>query len=77
MIALSDIHKSYTTGASQLHVLKGINLTIDKKRNRGQVFNLFQISTINNSEDYFTLRHQNQYMKYGQAVDIRTFGLTN
>jgi putative ABC transport system ATP-binding protein len=30
MIALSDIHKSYTTGATQLHVLRGINLTIDK-----------------------------------------------
>jgi len=30
MIALSDIHKSYTTGANQLHVLKGINLTIAK-----------------------------------------------
>jgi putative ABC transport system ATP-binding protein len=28
MIALTDIHKSYTTGASRLHVLKGINLTI-------------------------------------------------
>jgi len=28
MIALTDIHKSYKTGASQLHVLKGINLTI-------------------------------------------------
>jgi len=30
MIALTDIHKSYTTGTSQLHVLKGINLTIDE-----------------------------------------------
>jgi putative ABC transport system ATP-binding protein len=30
MIALSDIHKSYTTGTSQLHVLKGITLSIDK-----------------------------------------------
>lgn len=30
MITLKDIHKSYTTGASQLHVLKGINLRIDK-----------------------------------------------
>jgi putative ABC transport system ATP-binding protein len=28
MIALTNIHKSYKTGASQLHVLKGINLTI-------------------------------------------------
>jgi len=28
MITLTDIHKSYKTGASQLHVLKGINLTI-------------------------------------------------
>lgn len=30
MISLKDIHKSYTTGANQLHVLKGINLTIAK-----------------------------------------------
>ena len=30
MISLKDIHKSYTTGANQLHVLKGINLTICK-----------------------------------------------
>jgi len=30
MITLTDIHKSYTTGANQLHVLKGINLTIAK-----------------------------------------------
>ncbi len=30
MITLKDIHKSYTTGASQLHVLKGINLRIAK-----------------------------------------------
>ena len=30
MISLKDIHKSYTTGANQLHVLKGINLTITK-----------------------------------------------
>ena len=28
MIALTNIHKSYKTGASRLHVLKGINLTI-------------------------------------------------
>ena len=28
MISLTDIHKSYKTGASQLQVLKGINLTI-------------------------------------------------
>jgi putative ABC transport system ATP-binding protein len=28
MITLTDIHKSYATGANQLHVLKGINLTI-------------------------------------------------
>ena len=28
MIALTNIHKSYRAGASQLHVLKGINLTI-------------------------------------------------
>ncbi len=30
MISLKDIHKSYTTGANQLHVLRGINLTIAK-----------------------------------------------
>jgi putative ABC transport system ATP-binding protein len=30
MISLKDIHKSYTTGSNQLHVLKGINLTIAK-----------------------------------------------
>jgi len=30
MISLKNIHKSYTTGATQLHVLRGINLTIDK-----------------------------------------------
>jgi putative ABC transport system ATP-binding protein len=30
MISLTDIHKSYTTGLNQLHVLKGINLTIYK-----------------------------------------------
>lgn len=30
MISLKDIHKSYTTGPNQLHVLKGINLTIAK-----------------------------------------------
>jgi len=30
MIALTGIHKSYKTGASQLHVLKGINLTIGR-----------------------------------------------
>ena len=30
MISLKDIHKSYPTGANQLHVLKGINLTIAK-----------------------------------------------
>lgn len=28
MITLTDIHKSYKSGANQLHVLKGINLTI-------------------------------------------------
>lgn len=28
MIELTDIHKSYKTGASKLHVLQGINLTI-------------------------------------------------
>jgi len=28
MISLTDVHKSYKTGASQLQVLKGINLTI-------------------------------------------------
>ncbi len=30
MIRLQDIHKSYTTGANRLHVLKGINLTIER-----------------------------------------------
>lgn len=30
MISLKNIHKSYTTGATQLHVLRGINLAIDK-----------------------------------------------
>jgi len=30
MITLSDIHKSYTTGTTQLHVLRGIDLTIAK-----------------------------------------------
>jgi putative ABC transport system ATP-binding protein len=30
MIALTDIHKSYTTGTTHLHVLKGITLSIDK-----------------------------------------------
>ena len=30
MISLKNIHKSYTTGNTHLHVLKGINLAIDK-----------------------------------------------
>ena len=30
MITLTDIHKSYTTGTTQLHVLRGIDLTIAK-----------------------------------------------
>ena len=30
MITLSDIHKSYTTGTTQLHVLRGIDITIAK-----------------------------------------------
>ena len=30
MIRLEDIHKSYTTGANQLHVLKGIDMQINK-----------------------------------------------
>ena len=30
MIQLSDIHKSYTVGRQSLHVLKGVNMRIDK-----------------------------------------------
>lgn len=30
MITLTDIHKSYAVGKNQLHVLKGINLTIEQ-----------------------------------------------
>ncbi|MFC6267448.1 ABC transporter ATP-binding protein [Frigoriflavimonas asaccharolytica] len=30
MLVIKDLHKSYTTGKSSLHVLKGINLTINE-----------------------------------------------
>jgi len=30
MVSLQDIHKTYTTGTNELHVLKGINLEVDK-----------------------------------------------
>jgi putative ABC transport system ATP-binding protein len=30
MIRISDLHKSYVTGANSLHVLKGINVTIEE-----------------------------------------------
>ena len=30
MLVIKDLHKSYDTGKSKLHVLKGINLSIDE-----------------------------------------------
>ena len=56
MIQINELHKSYKMGSSSLHVLKGINLSVEDGE-LSRHYGFFWFWKVNLVEHYWDVRH--------------------